>query len=64
MFPTPPPPSDLRVNCSCHFEEKLDLTRHDQHEPLLTTKEASSLILRKSDLGRYVKINRFGPIAI
>ena len=56
--------SIVDAKIQCHFEEKLDPTRHDEHESLLTKEEASNLMVRNRDLDRKVKINRLGPIVI
>ena len=55
---SPPPPLtsgsivDVDVKIKRHFEEKLDPTRHDEHESLLTKEEASNLMVRKRDFDR------------
>ena len=43
---------DVDVKIKRHFEEKLDPTRHDEHESLLTKEEASNLMVRKRDFDR------------
>ena len=58
LGPSPPPPLtsgsivDVDVKIKRHFEEKLDPTRHDEHESLLTKEEASNLMVRKRDFDR------------